>query len=446
MSSEFIVTGTTVEEMGAAVLPSLSFDASQGEIIGIRDTTNNSVREIEAIYLESKFTFSERFDFLAGLRNENIKIESSNKPFFDSGIAGSTNMYPNRYVLEAILGLPRGTFGDPFQEGTPFPDEDLAFYQSQVDGEIDENKLLPNLGFIYRPVDAMAFRLNWSQTVARPSFREVGYYVSTQPGSNDLVVGNPALELSDVESLDFRWEYSWGGRGDLVAFSLFNKKIDKPIESILIRDRGDFNDPTQFQTFFNNNNSADLNGIEFEVRKNLDFLGSDFMSYFSLGGNMTLIDAEVKRSDQELEGTDAFFGAVEGESTRFNSIEETRRLFGQPEWITNFDVTFDHPDWGMRATLAFFAISDVLDSAGSVNVNFNDEPVSMTLDRYVASYDQIDLIFSQEWKGWTFKVTIKNLTDTSRAIIYDPEQVSGEIQETEFKIGRDYSLSASYVF
>ena len=73
-----------------------------------------------------------------------------------------------------------------------------------MNGEIDETKLLPSLGFTYRPIEGLNLRGAYSQTVARPSFREMGYYVSVEPGTDDLIVGNPQLQLSDVESYDLR--------------------------------------------------------------------------------------------------------------------------------------------------------------------------------------------------------------------------------------------------
>ena len=82
----------------------------------------------------------------------------------------------------------------------------------------------------------MVLRAAYSQTVARPSFREMGYYVTVDPSTNDVVVGNPSLGLSEVESYDARFEYTFGDYGDLFAFSGFYKSIDDPIEALLVRD------------------------------------------------------------------------------------------------------------------------------------------------------------------------------------------------------------------
>ena len=58
--------------------------------------------------------------------------------------------------------------------------------------------MLPAVGLTYRPLEGLALRAAYSQTVARPSFREMGFYVSVEPATDDLIVGNPQLGLSDV--------------------------------------------------------------------------------------------------------------------------------------------------------------------------------------------------------------------------------------------------------
>ena len=277
----------------------------------------------------------------------------------------------------------------------------------------------------------------------------MGFYVSVEPGTDDLTVGNPQLQLSEVESYDTRAEYTWGEYGDLAALSLFYKTIEDPIESIVIRNPLNF-DPVSgalFRTFFNNPNEATLLGVEIEARKAFDFIPLEWAQYFSVGGNFTYIDAEVDRTKAEIARAQPFFEAPPGEAVRSRGLEKSRRLFGQPEWIANADVSFDHPDWGSKATLAFFAISSVLDAAGSAFILPDGNARDFVLDRYVDSFYQLDLILSQRiWDGLVFKVSVKNLTDSKRAIIYDREQTREEIDERSFKIGQDYSFSLTYTY
>jgi len=326
--------------------------------------------------------------------------------------------------------------------------------------------VLPAVAFNYRAIEGMNLRGAWSKTVARPSFREMGYYVSVNPRVDDLVVGNPQLDVSKVESFDARAEYSWGDLGDLFAFSGFYKKIKDPIEAIILRNplNADEGRSALFQTFFNNPSTADLWGIEVEGRKHLDFFGIDPLRYFSIGANYTYIDAKVKRSEAERQRATAFFGLLPDDATAlsldgqtpFTSLKKSRRLYNQPEWIANVDLTFDHPDWGTTVTLAYFAISDVLDAAGSASTGFDGRTRELVLDRYVDSFYTLDLIMSQtirfdllpgEWSlpsALRFKASIKNLTDSRRKIVYDPAQTKGKITERSYRVGRDYSFSMTY--
>jgi len=328
--------------------------------------------------------------------------------------------------------------------------------ESLVNGKIDKTKLLPSTGFSYRPPDVsgLVLRGAYSQTVARPSFREISYYVSVAPGSDDLVVGNPQLKLSDVESYDLRTEYGWGDVGDLFALSAFYKRIDDPIESIVIRDpvNLDGTNSALYRTFFNNPNVARLWGIEAEARENLGFVGYDFAQFFSVGANFTYIDAKVGRTQAEIARSKRLFGVAPGDTASYSGLKPTRRLFGQPQWIANADLTFDQPDWGTKATLAFFAISDILDAAGAANLNANNQVYSATIDRYVDSFSRLDLIVSQRvhadflGSDVTFKISAKNLTDTTRRLIYDPGQTSSRIPERSYKLGREFKFTMTWAF
>ena len=107
-------------------------------------------------------------------------------------------------------------------------------------------------------------------------------------------------------------------------------------------------------------------------------------------------------------------------------------------------ITFDHPDWGTTLTLAIFAISDVLDAAGSTSFGPGRAEAN-TLDRYVDSFHQLDLVVSQRiWRGLKARMSVKNLTDSERNRVYDRDQVSKSFQERSRKSGRDWSFSVSY--
>lgn len=494
--STFVCFDPTAVGLGGAVFNDLAFQ--NGNLAGLRSTTNEASRDINAWHLRGKWTFWDKLDLLGGLRGEKIFIQSLNDPFVVDPVTGNAvtilggpQTYPTRFLFFDRLDNPftsevsksqlesRGSsfvyndqlLGNPVAPG-PCVDDDgsipgiqcvdlvnAAQLQNFLNGTINERRLLPSAAFTFRPIDGLAIRGAWSETVARPSFRELGYYVTVAPGSDDLVVGNPNLQLSDVESWDARLEYVWGHRGDLFAVSYFQKKIQTPIEAIILRDPTNFeisSNGALYQTFFNNPNTADLSGVEAELRKSFDFIepffpsAPDWLEYFSVGGNYTWIDAEVGRTEAELARARPFFGAAEGDEVLFAALAPTRRLFNQPEWIANADVTFDHPGWGLRLTVAYFAISNVLDAAGSATLGADGSVLSYTPDRYVGSFMDLRATIAKTFElpnslgEITFRATGKNLTDSARRLIYDTNQTNKEIALQQLRLGRDYSFSLTF--
>lgn len=489
-SSNWALSAPTREELGSLVFDSI-------DPTGIREATSDGKRTIKAWNGGLKATLWQDVDVLGGLRIEDISISSDNAPFtgqaprfsapatfpsiylfldrLDNPFRGEVGAFPNADATfnDQILGIkvpvgpcfaPDGSIPDPEAQcvdlWNPTDPTDVSPIAAFLNGKIDQLEYLPAVSLAYRAYEGLTLRGAWSRTVARPSFREMGFYASTELDSDDLIIGNPQLQLSNVESFDGRVEYFWGELGDMAAMSAFYKTIDNPIESIIVRDPINLEGAALWRTFFNNQNTATLWGIELESRKNLGFLGPEFAEYFSIGGNFTYIDAKVDRSEAELSRAQLFFDTAPGETGRYSGLKSSRRLFGQPKWIANTDITFDHPDWGTKITLVYFAISDLLDAAGNAGLRPDGLVTSYTLDRYIDSFYSLDLVASETLpfdlplglvgmegtlpSALTFKTSIKNLSNSPRGIIYDRAQTVQEVEERRFKVGRDYSFSLTF--
>lgn len=361
-------------------------------------------REIEALYASAVLELPWALKLAGGFRWETFQLNSDGLGQFGNETAA--NIYQQAGV-QPILG----TTAD------------------RLATRLDRDDALPALGLTWNPHRRVFLRLNYSATRARPSFREVGAYFSQSIDTGNLVLGNPALEPSEVENYDVRAEWFFGrGANDLLAVSVFRKDIARPIEKLL------FENATlgRFESWANNPGDATLEGWEIEVRKSLGFLGRFFDST-TVGGNFTRIDAEVPlhpTTIAQLRNVVYLDPAL---------LPVSRPLFDQPRWLVNADLTYRQVKWGTELTLAYYAISDVLTLPGS---GYPPE-----FDLYERGYDRYDLNLSQRLgEAWTLKFSAKNLVNPARGLIYDPAATVQTYERTHYRAGRDFSLTLSRRF
>ena len=191
--------------------------------------------------------------------------------------------------------------------------------------------LLPATGLVWQPRTNMNVRLHYSQTIARPSFRELAQYSSYDPVLDEVLIGNPNLLLTDVDNFDLRWEW-FPQPGELLSVSLFYKDLRNAVERIIALD--------QESITFTNRPTAKVLGIEFEARRNLSVL-SAHLREFSAGGNVSLIQSETELFDDE------YFN----KSQYLDEVDRTRPLYDQSPYILNADISYDNPRTGTSASL-----------------------------------------------------------------------------------------------
>lgn len=371
---------------------------------GLR-TEADAEREIDAAYLGTTLAVLPRVKAVAGARYEKFSLSSSgvgqwgnylSSDFYDD-TSGSGGFGP-------ILGTTAA--GAP-----PF----------------ESQKWYPGLGLILEPTKRVTLRFNYSKTSGRPSLREVSPFFNKSLETGNLVIGNPALRPSDVTSYDARIEWN-PSPTDAVAFSVFRKDIANPIEKLLFNTTAQTNEYTE--SWVNNPNTADLKGLEFEFRHGLG-RWSETLQGFSIGGNFTWIDAEVGENPLVIQRIESGFEDPD-------AIPRERRLYDQPEYIVNFDVTWSSARFGTSVTLAANAISDVLETSGLSEFSY---------DIYERGYVRYDLIVAQRLTSHLkMKFSIKNLTDPVRGSVYDRDATDGTIERNRYRAGRDFSLSLTAEF
>jgi len=331
----------------------------------------------------------------------------------------------------ALLGtadLPGATFLAPGVDNPVLdPDGD---YIVTINSEYKKTNYLPGFGLIFEPVKKLTIRTAYSHTKGRPSMREVSPFINKSIDTQNLVIGNPAITPSSVDSYDIRVEWN-STPVDAVSVSFFYKEVESPIEKVLLTSvAGDV------ETWLNNPGTAEMTGLEFEFKHALSNW-TELLEQFSLNGNFTYISAEVPEHPFALASSSAEFADP-------SKVPTSRRLFDQPEYIANADLTWRHERWGTSATFAAYAISDVLVASGLTN---GVSEAGANFDLYSRAYTRYDLVLSQRMnKTFKVKFSVKNIFDPVLGTIYDPDALGREVVRNSYRAGQTYSISVSGEF
>ncbi len=392
---------------------------------------SDAQRDIDAAYVGTSLALNKWLKIAGGIRAESFFLASSGGARWAN--LTTNNFYSNEVAagFGDLLGTTNLTGAEFFAPGADDPvrdpDGDSII---PISSEFEKTDYLPAIGFIVEPTSKTTVRLAYSQTKGRPSMREISPFFNKSIETQNLVVGNPALIPSSVNNYDVRFEWNPAPQ-DGVALSLFYKQVEQPIEKVILTSvAGDV------ETWLNNPNTADMTGVEFEFRHTLG-RWTEFLNEYSLNGNFTYIHASVDEHPIALlSAVDDFADA--------SKMETSRRLYDQPEYIANLDVTWRRERWGTSATFAAYAISDVLVASGLTNAISIE---SANFDLYQRSYVRCDFILSQRLsENFKLKFSVKNLFDPVLGTIYDREALGRVVERNSYQAGRNFSLSVAADF
>ena len=368
-----------------------------GQLFNPVGSNATAERKVSAVYTAIEIPIHSKVKFTPGARVENLEIVSNGRGRL--GNVSSQQFYQDNISL--------------FPGVNPLNPSTNINLSSQI---------YPSYSLSYEPVKSLVFKLGYSETLARPSLRELGSYFTKSVEDDSYFHGNAGLRTSPVRSWDFRVEKFFSG-ADLLAFSVFNKEIENPIE----RSRVVLSNYSGLvETVFNNPDTAKLTGAEVEGRKNLGFLG-DLGELVTLGGNFTYIDAEVGLLPGERNALAPFYA---------NGVPAKRRLYDQPEWLANADLTVSVPKLKSTFVVTYTATSPVLISA----------PADAAYARFRDGYEQVDASVTTSFGIWDLKLQVSNLFEASKDQVYDPGQSSGRILYASEETSRSYSVTVSRDF
>jgi hypothetical protein len=336
---------------------------------GISPAFYNGQQQIPAGYTMVELPVTERLKFVGGARVENTYLSVTG----EGGAAGSTNSL------------------------------------------IDQLDVMPAISSAFTIITNMNLRASFSQTVARPSYRELAPYRSYDTVGDEIIEGNPGLQMTQIDNYDLRWEW-FPQPSAVLSVSGFYKYLKDPIEKVALTFGGGI-------VTFENREEATLYGVEFEANSKLDVF-DESLEEFIVGFNFAYIKSQVDLTPTELVN----------ERVLFPNASATRPLFDQSPWIVNFDLTYDHKSSGTTATVSLGAAGPyvaIVDRGGP--------------DVYEFPPMQLNFIVTQRLSDhWRMRFSARNLLNQDQVRSYGEE--SGGPIFSSFSIGVALGVTLTYEY
>lgn len=218
-------------------------------------------------------------------------------------------------------------FGSDFYEAGQLEESTSG----RADG--DEFMLNPSAHLQWSLTEVDQLRFSVARTVRRPSIEQlVPAFELESPGDEDVVVGNPDLEMESAIGFDIGYERRIGRQG-IFGVNLFSRRISDLIG--LVNTGEDVSgiglDPDDFPGglyTFRNIGDARVRGVEFDLSTPLDFIGMPETGIFA---NYTWLKSD--RRDPAT-GKDVYIDF-------------------QPKYVYNVGITQNIPSWNAAAGLSY---------------------------------------------------------------------------------------------
>ena len=282
-------------------------------------------------------------------------------------------------------------------------------------GVLNKTSYLPSANLIYKIKNneraPMNLRLNYSQTVARPSIREL---TDTRVYDYELrsdVVGNPNLKMVQITNYDLRFE-TYFKNGDNVSLSVFYKEFKNHIELF------NLGDLLGYQWWNNDYKKSWVKGVEIEGKKTIG-------KHFELRANVTLDDSRsiVIVRKQGPDGISAI---------PIDTV--SHRMFGQAPFIVNGILAYNSDSLGLTIALSYniqgsrLVIESGLGDIYEMPRNLLDLKISKTIGKHFsASLKVLDILRSSIRRAYKL--------DNGFSLDYD-----------KYTYGTTYVFSLSYKF
>ena len=280
-------------------------------------------------------------------------------------------------------------------------------------GSINQWNFLPSGSLIYKIKSKSEtqsnLRLNYSQSVARPSIREMSDAAIFDNEFRTLIYGNSDLKMVHIANYDFRGE-TYFANGDNISVSVFYKDFRNHIEMGF---------GTAGITWDNIDHST-VRGVELEGKKQLG-------NHFEFRANVTLVksNAEFVRKDLQI---------IDG--VKVYTIVDTiyRPMFGQAPYLFNSILTYSADSLGLTATVSYNVQGPRLVIAGSIK----GRPDVYEIPRHLVDFKVSKTI----GKHYLASLTVRDILNAPVRRAYNLP--SGYVDYDNFRYGTNFLVSFAY--
>ena len=291
-------------------------------------------------------------------------------------------------------------------------------------------------------------RAAYTQTLARPSFREISISQIYDPIQGRRYLGNINLKQTLIHNADLRWEHFFG-RTELVSASVFYKKFINPIEIV-----ANVAAPNEFMPV--NAGEANVAGAEFEIRKAIGFKDKEEVS-FVLGANFTYVYSaiDMRKVETEVGGVTTTEydvrvanARIDADSNMIENVPFYRPMYGQSPYIINAFATFKHDSLRLMCNLSYNVQGKKLAVIGVGSLpDVYEQPFHSLNLKVSKGFGKIHRDKQETDPRWKASIRATNLLNFARQKYYEAYDVDNSVNPHYFEYlnqGMTFSGSISY--
>jgi outer membrane receptor protein involved in Fe transport len=286
--------------------------------------------------------------------------------------------------------------------------------------------LLPSVNLTWRIAERQQLKAAYGQSLNRPEVREMSPAVYFDFDLFNEIGGNERLKTASIQNLDLQYEF-YPNRGETVSLGVFYKHFTNPIEWTFIDMGG------SLRYCYENAKAAESFGVEFDVRKKLDFAG---LPNLTVSLNAALIKSRVRFEPGEV------------------VTEPDRPMQGQSPYVVNVGLYYQSEKLGMSASLLYNRIGQRIVGLGKLNSTDSHDINSLIPNSYEMPRSLLDFSIGKTiGRRFEIRCTVKDIL--SENVVYKQfprfRMEDGSEHEREqitrmYNPGRHFSIGLRFQF